>query len=206
MKKMIVLLLMFSAVCTFGQTRSASIDQQIEEIMKAREEMIKSLLNDSGFQNFDKRFEDLIQRFEKNSFDSAGVMGGAVIGEYDWRETDTHQIFVLKVKQIKDRPLTIKIEKGSILLKGDVESVEEAPAKKTKRITKVHFERSFSIPAGVDQGNPEFENKEGELKILFKKLSALKRPINNKKALPPTPSPGLEPRTPIDSTPSDITI
>lgn len=164
----------------FAQSRSDETQRQIDELMKAREEMIKSLLNDSGFQNFDKRFEDLMKNFEKNSFGPGTNMDGAIIGEYDWRETDTHQIFVLKVKQIKDRPLDIKIEKGRILLKGDVESIDENVAKKTKRVSKVHFERTFSIPVGVDQNNPEFENKAGELLIKFKKLKAIKdqrRPV-----------------------------
>ncbi|MDD4976395.1 MAG: hypothetical protein PHY93_18700 [Bacteriovorax sp.] len=54
-------------------------------------------------------------------------------------------------------------------LKGDVESVD-LNSTKSKKITKVHFERTFSIPAGVDQTDPDFENKAGELLIKFKNL------------------------------------
>lgn len=177
MKKIILFVSIIISFQLFAQNKRADIDQQIQEIMKAREEMLKSLLNDSGFQNFDKRFEDLVKQFQQNNFNMPGLPGledGPVVGEYDWRESDTHQIFVLKVKQIKDRPLDIKIEKGRILLKGDVESISESVAKdkskKSKRISKVHFERSFSIPDGVDQTNPQFENVGEELLIKFKKL------------------------------------
>lgn len=175
MKKIILIFSIFVSSTLFAQSNRSDLDQQIKEIMKAREEMLKSLLEDSAFENFDSRFEDLVKRFQQSNFDLSGMSGftdGPIVGEYDWRETATHQIFVLKVKQIKDRPLDIKIEKGRILLKGDVESVRENTSmdkKKTKQISKVHFERSFSIPDGVDQANPTFDNKDGELLIKFKK-------------------------------------
>lgn len=184
-------------------TQEEGIERQINELLKAREEMIKSLLNDSGFQNFDKRFEDLIKRFDQDHFNLVpGMDEAGVIGEYDWRETATHQVFVLKVKQIKDKPLAIKIEKGQIKLKGDVESVEVKNQKSSKStsITKVHFERNFVIPDDVDQNSPEFENRAGELLIKFKKLKPTTAPpkINHK-------APTEQPR-PIAKDADDLTI
>lgn len=166
----------------FSQNKKEDINRQIEEIMKAREEMIKSLLNDSAFSDFDTRFEDLVKKFQNDSFAMPGMNEGAVVGEYDWKETEGHKILVLKIKQIKDRPLDIKIEKGQIKLKGDVESVSESESKgkKSKSISKVHFERSFSIPEGVDQTTPEFENKGGEMLIKFKKIKASSAPLKKK--------------------------
>ena len=189
MKILICLILPFIVFSTvaISQTDRASLERQrqIEEIMKVREEMIKSLLNDSAFQNFDNRFEDLVKKFQQESFGGMpGMDEGTVFGEYDWRETETQQILVLKVKQIKDRPLDIKIEKGQIKLKGDVESVEVDHQKRRKQVTKVHFERSFSIPEGVDQNNPEFETKDGELLIKFKKLNSSKAPLKSKSKIP----------------------
>jgi HSP20 family molecular chaperone IbpA len=170
MKKIFLLPFFIFSLITFSNSSFAQNDnRQIEEIMKAREEMIKSLFNDTDFENFDNHFNDLVKKFEQNNFGSTSEDLGDVVGEYNWRETDTHQILSLKVKQIKNKPLDIKIEKGQIKLKGDVESVPENSGK-IKRISKVHFERSFSIPSGVDQNNPEFENKGGELLIKFKKL------------------------------------
>lgn len=207
MKKIFPLLMLVISFSVFPQTnkvnRRENIDRQIEEIMKAREEMIRSLLDDSAFSNFDSHFDDLVKKFEQDSF--GGMPGaqmdmGAVVGEYDWRETDTHQILVLKVKQIKDRPLDIKIEKGEIKLKGDVESVSEDKSRKRKQVSKVHFERSFSIPEGVDQSTPEFENKGGELLIKFKKLNVSKAPskINKKES--------IDQRRPIGKDADDVTI
>jgi len=210
MKQIILIFSFLIPIQLFAQTNRADLDHQIEEIVKAREEMIKSLLNDSAFQNFDSRFEDLVKKFQQNNFDMPGLGSndGPVVGEYDWRETDTHQIFVLKVKQIKDRPLDIKIEKGMILLKGDVESFSESVSKdkaqKSKRISKVHFERSFSIPDGVDQTTPEFENKSGELLIKFKKT---KPSTSNQKSKKSTKA--IEPddqRRPVAKDPNDLNI
>lgn len=156
------------------QNRRDELDREIESIMKARDEMIRSLLNDSAFSQFDDdfadRFDNLMKKFEQNRFGAPDMQLGAVVGEYDWRETETHKILVIKVVQIKDRPLDIKIEKGFVRLKGDVEEVQGSPSRKGKKISKIHFERSFSIPDGVDQTTPEFENKDGELLIKFKKL------------------------------------
>lgn len=188
MKIFLPLLILFIHSLAFGQNskRQDEVQLQIEQLMKAREEMLKSLLNDSAFDNFDKKFEDLIKNFDRGNFNPS-MGGGDVVGEYDWRETNTHQVFVLKVKQIKDKPLDIKIEKGQIILKGDVESSSVDPVKKTKRISKVHFERTFSIPDGVDQTSPEFENKNGELLIKFKKLMAKKTPVNDSNRVPVGP-------------------
>lgn len=155
------------------------LDRQMKEIMKAREEMIKSLFDDSSsFQNMDRMFQDMIKRFDRESF---GSDTSSIVGEYDWRETPKLMILVLKVKQIKNKPLDIKIEKGQIKLKGDVESIDTN--KNNKRITKVHFERSFSIPDGVDETTPEFENNKGELLIKFKKLKTAEAP-GTRKLLP----------------------
>lgn len=194
-------LIVITSFSSFGETsQEQEVQRQINELMKAREEMLKSLLNDSGFQNFDKQFEDLIKRFDKENFGSGPDMDASeVIGEYDWRETPTHQVFVLKVKQIKDKPLDIKIEKGQIKLKGDVESVDLSNPK-SKKNTNVHFEKTFAIPIGVDQSNPEFENKAGELLIKFKKLKATKAPPKIKNTIKE------EQRRPIDKDADDLTI
>lgn len=193
LKNIFVFIIIFMTFSSFAQTnRQRDIDDQINELMKAREEMFRSLFNDSGFQNFDKRFQDLIKKFDQDDFAFPDMVNGPVVGEYDWRETETHQIFVLKVKQMKDRPLDIKIEKGQIKIKGDLESVDDNP--KSKKRTRVHFERMFSIPEGVDQANPEFLNKDNELLIQFKKLKP-------KKAHLP-----MDQRQPLEKSEGDLTL
>ena len=200
--KIILLLIsiLYNSVLLAQTNQRQEVEQQIKEFMKARDEMIKSLINDSDFQNFDQQFENLAKKFNKDSFSGWPDVGGGVeIGEYDWRENATHKIFVLKVKQIKNKPLDIKIEKGQIKLKGDVESVEQNNSK-FKRITKAHFERIFSIPNDVDRNDPEFENKAGELLIKFKKLKSSKSPSKSN-----TNNIG-EPNQPIEKDPKDLTI
>lgn len=201
-KKYFLALIMFVTVFNLfaEHNQEEEIHRQISEIMKARDEMLKSLFNDSGFQNFDKQFEDLVKKFEKENFGQAFNMDiGVDLGEYDWRETQTQQIFVLKVKQIKDKPLDIKIEKGQIKFKGDIESVSTDNFKNKKR-SRVHFERTFSIPDGVDQINPEFDNKNGELLIKFKKLKGMKSTPKKKG------NNLIEDTRPVDKEVNDLTI
>lgn len=174
MKKFFVLILTLTfLLCSSvsAQSRREELDAEIKAILKARDELMRSLLEEDSFSTFDKRFNDLIQKFEQDSFGSMqGLQMGGIVGEYDWRETPAHMILAIKVKQIKDKPLDIKIEKGFVRLKGDVEEVLDYPGRKGgKKVSRVHFERSFSIPEGVDQTTPEFENKDGELLIKFKK-------------------------------------
>ena len=196
----IITSIFYNAVLLAQTNQRQEVEQQIKEFMKARDEMIKSLIDDSDFQNMDQQFENLAKKFNKDSFSGWPDIGGGVeIGEYDWREDSTHKIFVLKVKQIKNKPLDIKIEKGEIRLKGDVESMEQTNSK-LKRITKTHFERSFSIPNDVDQNSPAFESKSGELLIKFKKLKPSKNSSKtNTNKLD-------EPNRPIEKDPKDLTI
>jgi HSP20 family molecular chaperone IbpA len=163
-----------------AQDAQEEMQKQIEEVLKARNQMLRSLLDDSDFGDMNKRMDKMLQQFDSDDFFQGGLVED-VVGEYDWKETDTQQILSLKVKQIKDRPLDIKIKNGKISLKGDVES--QTAKENHKKITRVHFEREFSIPPGVDETRPEFENKKGELLIKFKKKKIAKQPIAPRKDL-----------------------
>jgi HSP20 family molecular chaperone IbpA len=159
-----ILFILFGNILVQADDRQVQMQKQIEEVMKARDQILKSLIDDSDFQDMSSRMEKLMKSFDNDDFFSGS---DDVVGEYDWKETKTYQILSLKVKQIKDRPLDIKIKEGKVTIKGDVES--QSTSKTQKKITRVHFERVFSIPPGVDETNPEFENKKGELLIKFKK-------------------------------------
>jgi len=179
MKKIIlnfltILFFIIGTSSTLHAQNNADIDRQFEEIMKAREEMFKMLMDDSSFDNFDKRFDDMVKRFQQSGGFGLEQMDDPIVGEYDWIKTDTHKILKLKVKQVKDKPLDIKIENGMIRLKGDVETTSGEGANSVKR--KVSFQRAFTLPDDVDQNNPEFENKDGSMLIKFK----LKKPGNTK--------------------------
>lgn len=157
---------------TLWAQSAADRQKQIDEIMKARDEMLRMLMDDSAFENFDKRFEDMIKRFDQGGMGGFGLgleqFDDPIVGEYDWVRTDTHKILKLKVKQVKDKPLDIKIENGMIRLKGDVETTDGNSRRK------ISFQRAFTLPEDVDQNNPEFENKAGELLIKFKLKKAAK--------------------------------
>lgn len=203
MKKLILLLIFLLANISSPKiyAQDEQFQKQIEEIMKAREEMLKSLLDGNG--DMEQKMMEMMRRFSQQGgmpgFD-IGELEGPVVGEYDWITTDTHKILKIKVKQIKDKPLDIKIEKGMVKIKGDVESTQGTG--KNKVVRKVNFERSFSLPDDVDQTNPEFENKGGEFLIKFKRLA--KAEFKNTPA--PTPSKKSDERIPVSPNSDDLTI
>ncbi len=173
MKKWILLCALMSANAFAQTSADDQFQRQIDEIMKAREEMLKSLMDDSNMGEFENRMREMMKRFAGPDFDMSDFES-PVIGQYDWVVTDTQKILKLKVQQAKDHPLDIKIEQGMIKIKGDVVATQGTGKNKSTR--KTSFERSFSLPDDVDQTNPEFENKDGEVLIKFKRLSAGKVP------------------------------
>ena len=172
MLKLYFILFLFSNNL-FAQNSQDSFQKQLDEIMKAREEMLKALMDDSMSGDLEKRMEEMMKRLGSNGDFGFGQMEAPVIGEYDWVEDSTHKILKIKVKQIKDKPLDIKIQNNEIKIKGDVESI--IGQGKNKVIRKSSFERTFNIPESVDKINPEFVNgKDGFMEIKFKKYKSSK--------------------------------
>jgi HSP20 family molecular chaperone IbpA len=162
-----IMFVLLNSQYLFAQS-NPDLDKQIEEVMKAREEMLRSLMDDSFSSDFEKRMQEMMKRFGSGNldfgFDHLEQFG---MGDSEWSESSTHRLLALKIHQIKDRPLDIKIEKGMIRIKGDTEVVSGPKNRQSKSIMK--FERQYSIPQDVDQNNPEFENKNNEMVIKFKK-------------------------------------
>lgn len=222
MKKLTVLILLLltlsqnSLWAQSSREEQIQMQKQVEEIMKARDEMLKSLMDDSFSGEFEKRMEDMMKRFGGSAFGNGGngfgfdQVNSISVGSYDWDETDTHKILKIKVTQSKDKPLDIKIENGMISLKGVAESVSGTG--KNKVTSHMNFQKSFSLPTDIDQNNPEFINKdkEGEMWIKFKRIAgknviksggktkAVKPQIQNQ-----TPD---DERTPIKASEGDISI
>lgn len=181
---------------TFAQnTNDEQLKRQIDEVMKARDEMLKSLMDDSFSGEFEKRMEDIMKRFggigPGNPFDQSDSLA---IGSYNWEETPTEKILKIKVTQSKDQPLDIKIENGMISIKGIAETVNGTGINKIK--SRINFQKSFSLPTDIDQTNPEFKNNEklGELWITFKKIMSKKSPKR------------IDERIPVKPTDQDISI
>jgi HSP20 family molecular chaperone IbpA len=186
----------------FSQTAEDSMAQQMEEIMKTRDEMLKMLMDDSTGSGFEKRMQEMMKRFDRTGFDQMFDGEAPAVGEYDWAETNTQRILKLKVSPVKNQPLDIKIEKGMIKIKGNVETVQGQGKGSVRQ--KVIFERSFSLPDDVDQANPEFENKDGFYLIKFKKLKATtKTPEARPKE---APAKKVDERMPVPTTENDLTI
>lgn len=205
MKALTLILTLFLSTNLLAQNRGDDqFQKQIEEIMKAREEMLRALMDDSSMKDFESRMQEMMKRFAGPDFDLQGFES-PIIGSYDWVVTDTYKILKLKVQQAKDHPLDIKIEQGMIKIKGDVVATQGTG--KNKVTKKTNFERSFSLPDDVDQTNPEFENKDGEMLIKFKRLNAAKAKTKvENKVKESTPAAKNPDRVPVTPDSDDLKI
>ena len=199
--KKIILIVIF--LYTYSFTPSAygqdeEFQKQIEEIMKAREEMLNSLMNGNG--DIEKKMQEMLKRFSQqgglSDFDF-DEFGDSKLSRPDWIINDLEKTLVIKVKQIKDRPLEFKIEKGILNIKGDIEGTQGAGKNK--------FEQSISLPDDIDQSSPEYENKEGEVRIKFKRLLSTKskKKVSPVKTVTPKKS---DERLPVAPSTRDTTI
>jgi len=215
-KLLIIFLFILTQHSLYAQTsREDQMQRQIDEIMKAREEMLKSLMDDSFSGEMEKRMEEMMKRFGGTGFGGGfgfDQMNSISVGSYDWDETDTHKILKIKITQSKDKPLDIKIENGMISIKGIAESVSGTG--KNKVTSHMNFQKSFSLPSDIDQNNPEFINKEkeGEMWIKFKRLTgrSVIKPNSKLKTVMPQKLPKEEKieeeRTPIKASENDLSI
>jgi HSP20 family molecular chaperone IbpA len=111
----------------------------------------------------------------------------------------------IKVSQGKEQPLDIKIEGGSISIKGEVinERKKVGPDGKEQVVSRSssYFSRTMAIPNDVYGEKAQFENKDGSVFIKFPKRLASKKPIKKQKK----PKNGPDVR-PLKKDSSDITI
>lgn len=162
---------------SFAQSQE-EMRKQIEEIMKAREEMFRSLFNNNSSGDLEKQMEEMVKRFDSWPDFGGGMDVASSFDDSGWSATNTHRVLNIKVKQIKDRPLDIKINQGMITIKGDAEVLMGDQKSMMK------FERSYSIPKDVDETNPEFSNTDEEITIKFK-LKNAKPSLKNPKEKAP---------------------
>ena len=193
-------------------TRQDEFYKMIEEMRARHRDLVRGLLNDQ--EDFGDLFKQMEERLNAQGFGNVFENRfNPVVGEYDWLEDESSRTLKLKVTQIKDKPLEIKVEKKMLSIKGNVESVSETPKGKSRSV--VYFERSFSIPDDVDSENPSFENKNGEFLIKFPKLknTVLKKGLSAPRVKPektpsavPTRPTSEEERVPIDPNETDISL
>lgn len=182
LKSLLLSTLVFSSLNTYAQ----SSQDIMEEFMKMRKEMFDSIMSDSfNGDDFEGRVMEMMKQMDQQmgqgkAIDSwPNISDSFNLGGANWTESETHRVLTVKVKQIKDKPLDIKIQNGMVTLKGQTESV----AGNSKSIS--NFQKSYSIPSDVDQTNPEFENSTDQILIKFKKLNQSK--TIKKKVIESTP-------------------
>lgn len=191
LKSLLLSTLVFSSVNTYAQ----SSQDIMEEFMKMRKEMLDSIMSDSfNGDDFEGRVMEMMKQMDKQMGQGRpmdawpDIHDSFNLGGANWTESETHRVLTVKVKQIKDKPLDIKIQNGMITLKGQTES----SVGNSKSIS--NFQKSYSIPSDVDQSNPEFENSADQILIKFKKLNQSK--IVKKKVIESTPKKPIKETSP----------
>lgn len=172
LKSLFVSALVFSSLTIHAQ----SSQDMMEEFMRMRKEMFDSIMSDSfNADDFEGRVLEMMKQMDQqmgqgNGIDSWPDINAAVSNAAgaNWSETDSTRTLTVKVQQIKDKPLDIKIQNGMITLKGQT----QASMGNVKSVS--NFQKSYSIPSDVDQSSPEFENTSEQILIKFKKLNPSK--------------------------------
>lgn len=169
-----------------AQTPQETIEQFQKEMEEERRAIFKMLGHDfDAFQNGD--FEKLIQKFMERSqrdffkdenfnqffkeWNPYGKMGS---GESHWIETPKERILIIKIDEIKDTPIDIKINKGVI----------KVSAQKKTQGELYTFNQSYSVPNDTDPNSAVIENKNGEIQVRFTKKGLEATPIKKRKGDP----------------------
>ncbi len=122
-------------------------------------------------------FRDLVTMREKMNrmFEDAvaargeekDMIQGSWAPAIDIYETENELILSAEVPGIDEKDIEIRIEEGTLTLKGERKFEEEARQENYHRIERAYgsFSRSFSLPPYIDQENVHAEHADGVLKI-----------------------------------------
>ena len=176
-----------------SQLPAQTNDQHLRDFLNDFDQYKKALekdfdkLNNSDFEKkIEKRFNDLINEFEfesfrdffsekhfNNFFEHFNKMNKNQGIAHKWIESKTERILVINVDVGKKDTLDIEINKKMVTVK----------IKKVEAKSSFSSNQSVSIPIDVDTSKAGVKNKDGKIMIIFPK-------INNKKIIPISPGPG----------------
>ncbi len=117
---------------------------------------------------------DLITMQEKMNKifdDSFKITSGDWSPAVDIMENDDEIIIIAEVPGVSEETMDIQVAEGILTMKGEKKFPVEKQSDNYYRLERSYgrFNRSFAIPAAVDQTNVKASLKDGVLKILLKK-------------------------------------
>ncbi len=117
---------------------------------------------------------DLITMQEKMNKifdDSFKITSGDWSPAVDIMENDNEIIIIAEVPGVSEETMDIQVAEGILTMKGEKKFPVEKQSDNYYRLERSYgrFNRSFAIPAAVDQTNVKASLKDGVLKILLKK-------------------------------------
>ena len=117
---------------------------------------------------------DLITMQEKMNKifdDSFRTAGGDWSPSVDIMENDEEIIIIAEIPGVSEDSMDIQVAEGILTMKGEKKFPIEKQSDTYYRLERSYgkFNRSFAIPAAVDQTNVKASLKDGVLKILLKK-------------------------------------
>jgi HSP20 family molecular chaperone IbpA len=196
MKYLLIVVFILLNFSLQAETKKKIEISEFDQIREQEMEMIRKLIGADHFKQMDERLEMLMKKFmnsndnddiekffDRSHFDKFmqdwNPHQGLDEGETHWMETPTERILILKLKQTKDSPIDIKIQNNIINVSG------KNIIKSGQGTSISSFSKSESVPTDVDANSAEIENKNGDIQVRFKKLTAAKKmPGPKKKATP----------------------
>ena len=119
--------------------------------------------------NMQKFFDD-IPEFKK--FQYKGNRPQAQHFSYEWK-TDylkKTKTLILKMKLAKNQPIDIKIEKRSVIVKGQIKEEIKTKNRFSKRTYSIN--ESIAIPSDYDEKKAEFKSIDNDIHITFPKKAS----------------------------------
>jgi HSP20 family protein len=114
-------------------------------------------------EKMNRMFEDAVStRGEEKD-----LISGSWAPAIDIYETENELVLSAEVPGIDEKDIEIRIEDGTLTLRGERKFEKEARQENYHRIERAYgaFSRSFSLPPNVDQENVQAEHADGVLKI-----------------------------------------
>lgn len=197
----VIFILFLWAAVSLGQKVFPDNDKNVTQFdrmkrrMELREEMHRRMMDKliNGIGPDQDLFKDMEEDFQDafKGFDSFGGMSIGQSVDAVWEESASGRTLVITPKE-KGQNLDIRVEKGAITIKGEVEQ------KTAHGSSKSSFNNMFAVPGDCDEAQVKIDQKADKILVHFPYLKDVSKP---KVVEPPKPE-----RRPIPSGQGEVTI
>jgi HSP20 family protein len=125
----------------------------------------------------DRMFGRSLGFFDMPAFDRLTGGTGAVVPQIDIHETDSEIVLTAELPGVDEKDVDLSIHNGVLTLKGE-KRYEKTEGEGDARVVERHygnFERSFTLPSGIDDAKIVAKYDKGVLKITLPKSAEARK-------------------------------